>query len=115
MVMYLQERLDRVFSALSDPTRREILTSLANHEHSVLQLVDLFEMSQPAVTKHLRVLQKAGLVMKKKDGRYRHCRLQTISLRVASRWIEYVRQEWEDNFDMVDAYGQSEVSSDNAK
>ena len=96
-------RLDAVFAALSDPTRRAILARLARGEASVMELAEPFDMSQPAVSKHLKVLERAGLVSRGRDGQKRPCRLEASSLREADVWLERFRASWEERFDALEA------------
>lgn len=96
--------LDNVFSALADPTRRAILARLAEGETSVGALAEPFDISLPAISRHLRVLRNAGLVSRHKDGRVRRCTLAAAPLQAASDWIERYRQFWEDQFDSLAEY-----------
>jgi len=96
--------LDKTFSALSDPTRRAILRRLANGERTVTELAQPFDVSLPAISKHLRVLEVAGLVMQEKDGRIRRCQLSAGPLQDAARWIERYRRFWEESFNRLDEY-----------
>ena len=96
--------LDRTFSALSDPTRRAILRILANGERTVTELAEPFRISLPAISKHLRVLEKAGLLKQEKDGRIHRCHIVARPLRDASEWIAHYRQFWEQSFDRLDEY-----------
>ncbi len=95
-------RLDRVFHALADPTRRSILRRLERGDASVMTLVDRFDISQPAVTKHLNVLEDAGLIERMPRGRQRLCRLRSTALRPAWRWIEHYRQYWNERLDALE-------------
>lgn len=104
MVHSRSEQLDETFFALSDPTRREILSRMAGGEMTVAELADPFEMSAPAISKHLRVLEKAGLLEQHKDGRIRRCRLVAAPLKNAAQWVEQYRQFWEDRLDSLDQY-----------
>lgn len=108
MVIYQEAKLDRLFGALGNATRRAILDRLTRSEQSVLDLASMFEMSQPAVTKHLKVLERAGLIRKRKEGRYRYCTLEPDTLETASEWIERTRQYWEESFEALDRYLESE-------
>jgi len=99
----LAERLDATFNALSDPTRRAILARLAKGEASVLELAEPFEMSQPAISKHLKVLEKAGLVSRGRDAQRRPCRLEAAPLREATEFLEKYRAFWEARFQRLDA------------
>src|SRR5271163_622111 len=104
MVNYSQGRLDATFSALSDATRRGILASLAHGESSVSELAAPYRMSLPAVSKHLRVLEDAGLVTRQKDGRVHRCRLIAEPMKDAAQWIERYRLFWEAQFDALARY-----------
>jgi DNA-binding transcriptional ArsR family regulator len=95
-------QLDAVFTALADPTRRAILARLTTGEASVLQLAEPFAMSQPAISKHLKVLERAGLISRSRDAQRRPCRLEAQPLAEASRWIERYRERWESNFARLD-------------
>jgi DNA-binding transcriptional ArsR family regulator len=95
--------LDSTFAALADPTRRAILARLAMGEASVKDLAEPFEMSQPAISKHLRVLERAGLISRGRDAQRRPRRLEPRALRDASRWLENYRQFWEAQFGRLDA------------
>jgi len=97
------ERLDATFLALADPTRRAILARLARKEASVNELAEPFAMSQPAVSKHLRVLERAGLISVSQDGQRRPRRLEVRPLVEASAWIERYRDLWEQNYTRLDA------------
>lgn len=96
------ERLDATFSALADPTRRAILARLAKGEASVMELAEPFSMSQPAISKHLKVLERAGLVTRGRDAQRRPCRLVARPLREANAWIEKYREFWEESFNALD-------------
>src|SRR6478672_10602933 len=91
-------RLDATFAALADPTRRAILARLATGEASVLELAQPFAMSQPAISKHLKVLERAGLVTRGRDAQRRPCRIAGQPLAEVSGWLETYRQVWEGNF-----------------
>ena len=95
-------RLDRVFAALADPTRRAMLVQLTQGESVLKDLAAPFEMTLPAVAKHLRVLEDAGLVVKSRDAQRRPCRLVATPLQEASAWISRYRKFWEDGFDRID-------------
>ncbi len=101
-MMQATAELDSIFSALADPTRRAMLAQLANGEASVSELAAPFEMSQPAISKHIKVLEKAGLIVKTRDGQRRPCRLQVDTLVAAEDWIERYRRVWETNFARLD-------------
>ena len=95
-------RLDRTFAALADPTRRAILKRLASGEASVMELARPFAMSQPAISKHLRVLERAGLISRGRDAQRRPCRIEAKPLAEADEWLERYRRIWEDNFQRLD-------------
>jgi DNA-binding transcriptional ArsR family regulator len=97
------ERLDATFTALADPTRRAILARLASGDASVLELTKPFAMSQPAISKHLKVLERAGLISRGRDAQRRPCRIEGKPLADASVWLEEYRQLWEGNFQRLDA------------
>lgn len=96
-------RLDATFAALADPTRRAILARLAKGEASVVDLAEPFAMSQPAISKHLRVLERAGLISRGRDAQRRPRRLEVRPLRDATQWLENYRQFWEAQFQRLDA------------
>jgi DNA-binding transcriptional ArsR family regulator len=104
MVKRDRDSLDAVFSALADPTRREILARLAEGEASVTELAEPFEMSLAAVSKHLGVLEEAGLLTRRKAGRVRNCRLVSEPLQPALRWIVEYGVFWEEQFDSLERY-----------
>jgi DNA-binding transcriptional ArsR family regulator len=106
MVHYKEspDRLNATFAALADPTRRAILARLASGETSVTELAEPFEMSLPAISKHLKVLERAGLIARGRDAQWRPCRLEPGPLRDAAEWIEYYRQFWEQSFDRLEDY-----------
>lgn len=99
-----QQQLDLTFAALSDPTRRAILSMLASGEKSVTDLAEPFRMTLPAVSKHLKVLQRAGLVSQSREAQWRPCRLEAKPLKDAAAWIEHYRKYWEQSFDRLDEY-----------
>src|SRR3954453_22399711 len=94
--------LDATFSALSDPTRRAILARLAEGEATVNELVAPFKLSQPAISKHLKVLEKAGLITRGRDAQKRPCRIEARPLAEADEWLEDFRKLWEANFERLD-------------
>jgi DNA-binding transcriptional ArsR family regulator len=96
------DRLDVTFAALADPTRRAILARLAAGEASVTELAAPFAMSQPAVSKHLKVLERAGLVSRGRDAQRRPCRLEARPLKDATEWLERYRRFWEESFRRLD-------------
>jgi DNA-binding transcriptional ArsR family regulator len=97
-------QLDATFAALSDATRRAILARLAQGEATVNELAAPFSMSLPAVSKHLKVLERAGLISRGRDGQFRPCRLEPEALDEATEWIERYRQIWSDRFDKLSAH-----------
>jgi DNA-binding transcriptional ArsR family regulator len=101
--MKQSNRLDATFAALADPTRRAILSRLASGEVSVMELAKPFKMSQPAISKHLRVLERAGLISRGRDAQRRPCRIEAKPLAEADEWLERYRQIWEANFQRLDA------------
>ncbi len=96
--------LSVTFAALADPTRRAILARLAVGEASVKELAEPFNISAPAVTKHLKVLQKAGLITQARQAQWRPCRLNAAPLKEAVTWMEQYQQFWNDSFDRLEAY-----------
>jgi len=102
-VMIDTDRLDTTFAALADPTRRAILARLASGEASVNELAEPFAMSQPAISKHLKVLERAGLISRGRDAQRRPCRIEAQPLAEANAWLERYRQIWEGNFQRLDA------------
>jgi DNA-binding transcriptional ArsR family regulator len=112
------DRLDTSFAALANPTRRAILARLASGERSVTELAEPFNMSLPAVSKHLKVLERAGLIARSRHAQWRPCRLEAGPLKDVSDWVEEYRQFWEESFDRLDAYlrkVQSEARQDEPK
>ncbi len=97
------DRLNATFAALADPTRRAILARLASGEASVTELAEPFDLTQPAVSKHLKVLERAGLISRGKDAQRRPRRLEAAPLAEATDWLERYRQVWEGNFQRLDA------------
>src|SRR5678816_646335 len=98
------DQLSATFAALADPTRRAILSRLTSGEASVTELAQPFDMSLPAVTKHLKVLQRAGLISQGREAQWRPCRLRARPMRDAAQWMESYRQHWEQRFDRLDDY-----------
>ncbi len=96
------EHLNATFAALADPTRRAILAQLASGEASVMDLAKPFAMSQPAISRHLKVLERAGLISRSRDAQRRPCRIEAQPLAAASDWLEKYRQFWEANFQRLD-------------
>src|SRR5436309_15852001 len=101
--MRASHRLDATFAALADPTRRAILARLALGKASVTELAEPFAMSQPAISKHLKVLERAGLISRGRDGQRRPCRIEAKPLAEANGWLEGYRRIWECNFQRLDA------------
>ncbi len=95
-------RLNKTFAALADPTRRAILARLARGEATVMELAKPFAMSQPAISKHLKVLERAGLIARGREAQRRPCRLLAKPLEEASQWLETYRQQWEGHFQRLD-------------
>lgn len=104
MVKYRGTTLDRTFAALADPTRRRILQHLARGDQSVTRLARPHAMSLPAISKHLRVLERAGLVSRRRAGRVHRLTLEAKPMKQASAWIEKYRAYWEGSFDRLDDY-----------
>jgi DNA-binding transcriptional ArsR family regulator len=98
------DRLNRTFAALADPTRRAILARLASGEASVTELAAPFAMSLPGISKHLKVLERAGLIVRSRDAQWRPCRLEPRPLKGAADWLEHYRSFWEDSFDRLEGY-----------
>ena len=98
------DRLSATFAALADPTRRAILARLALGETSVSTLAAPFEISQPAISKHLKVLERAGLISRSRDAQMRPCKIQASALKVADDWLEEYRRLWEERLDRLDDY-----------
>lgn len=100
----MQDRLTLTFTALSDPTRRAILAKLSSGEMTVQELSKPFEISAPAITKHLKVLENAGLISRGREAQYRPCRIEPDALKEVSDWVSEYRKIWEESFDRLDAY-----------
>ena len=107
MVTTRKDSLSLTFAALADPTRRKIMSILADGDRTVTQLVEPFDMTQPAISKHLRVLERAGLIVRGREAQWRPAKLQAAPLKEASDWVEHYRQNWEESFDRLGAYLQS--------
>lgn len=99
-----QDHISTIFSALADPTRRAILARLASGEASVTELAEPFAMSLPAISKHLKVLERAGLIARGREAQWRPCRLEAGPLKDAAAWLERYRRFWEQSFDRLDDY-----------
>lgn len=98
------DRLSTTFAALADPTRRAILARLALGEATVTELAEPFEMSLPAISKHLKVLEQAGMIAQSREKQWRPRRLEPQALKEAADWLDYYRQFWEQSFDRLEAY-----------
>jgi DNA-binding transcriptional ArsR family regulator len=109
------ERLNLTFGALADPTRRAILSRLASGEASVTQLAEPFRMTLPAVSKHLRVLQRAGLITQGREAQWRPCRLEAAPLKEIADWVEHYRVYWEQSFDNLEDYLRNVQSKENKR
>jgi DNA-binding transcriptional ArsR family regulator len=96
--------LNRTFAALADPTRRAILARLAAGEASVTELAEPFAMSLPGISKHLKVLERAGLIIRSREAQWRPCRLEPTPLKGAADWLEHYRAFWEDSLDRLEVY-----------
>jgi DNA-binding transcriptional ArsR family regulator len=107
----LRDDLDRAFAALADPTRRAIVTRLASGEATVKEIAEPFDMTQPSISKHLKVLERAGLVSRGRAAQTRPCRLEAAPLKEIARWVEVYRNLWEESFDRLDAFLQSAQST----
>lgn len=104
-------RLDRTFGALADTTRREILARLARGEASVGELARPFRVSRPAISKHLRVLERAGLVRRTREGRVSRCEIEAAAMREAAEWVNRYRAFWEGRLDALARYVEASVSA----
>jgi len=98
------DHLSATFSALADPTRRAILARLSSGEASVTELAEPFEMSLPAISKHLKVLERAGLITRKHEAQWRPCRIEAGPLKDVAAWVEHYRTIWEQRLDRLDDY-----------
>lgn len=98
------DRLNRTFAALADPTRRAIVARLARGESSVTALAEPFDMSLPAISKHLKVLERCGLIERSRKAQVRPCRLNPTPLKDVAEWVEHYRQFFEESFDRLDEY-----------
>ena len=110
MVNYSKSELDTVFQALADPTRRRIVEALGANERTVGELAEPLKMSLPGVSKHLGVLERAGLLSRRKEGRIHHIKFEVSALKPAMEWIETQRKFWEGSFDRLSDYLESKVS-----
>jgi len=109
------QQLDATFAALADPTRRAILARLSLGETSVNELAKPFDMSLPAVSKHLKVLEHAGLISRGREAQWRPCKLEAAPLREAFGWIEHYKKFWEQSFDRLDEYLRKLQAGEGAK
>jgi DNA-binding transcriptional ArsR family regulator len=100
----LADHLSTTFAALADPTRRAILARLTSGEASVTELAEPFDMSMPAISKHLKVLEQAGLIARGREAQWRPCRLEPAPLKDIADWVEHYRRFWEQSFDRLDDY-----------
>jgi len=98
------DALSLVFGALADPTRRAILASLSSGERSVKEIAKPFKISLPAITKHLKVLEKSGLITRSREAQWRPCQLQAEPMKDAVDWLQHYRRHWEESFDRLDDY-----------
>ena len=98
------DELNRAFAALADPTRRAIIARLASGEATVTELAEPFEMKQPSISKHLKVLERAGLISRGRAASTRPCRLETARLKDIADWVETYRNLWEETFERLDAF-----------
>jgi DNA-binding transcriptional ArsR family regulator len=96
--------LDSIFAALADPTRRAIVARLATGEATVLELAAPFEISLPAISRHLKVLERAGLISRGRDAQRRPCQLRAAALDEATRWTQHTREAWSERFEQLDDY-----------
>lgn len=98
------DRLNRVFAALADPTRRKILSRLSTGERSVTELAEPHDMSLPAISKHLRVLERSGLITRGREAQWRPCRINAAPMKAAADWLEHYRRHWEESLDRLEEY-----------
>lgn len=111
MAVTAPDRIDAVFAALADPTRRSIVRRLADGEATVLELAEPFSLSLPAISRHLKVLEQAGLISRSRDGQRRPCRLEPDPLHEIAAWAEHTREAWEQRLDRLDAHLQKKSRS----
>ena len=104
MVEHAQERLDRIFAAIADPTRRAILRVLRDHPATITEIARPFPVSLNAISKHVMVLERAGLLHREIQGREHHCTIEPRPLREANQWLEHYRQFWEERLDALEVY-----------
>jgi DNA-binding transcriptional ArsR family regulator len=98
------DQLTTTLAALADPTRRAILAQLSSGEASVTELAEPFDISLPAISKHLKVLERAGLITRGREAQWRPCRLEAAPLKAVATWVEYYRRFWTESFDRLDGY-----------
>lgn len=115
MVNGSADLLDSTFAALANRTRRALLDQLSEGESTVTELAEPFEMSLPAVSKHLTVLEQAGLVVRRKDGRLRRCELAAAPMSAAAGWIETYRAFWEEQLDRLEDFLESDIREDDGR
>jgi DNA-binding transcriptional ArsR family regulator len=109
------DTLNRAFAALADPTRRAIVARLASGEATVNELAAPFDMTQPSISKHLKVLERAGLISRGRAAQTRPCRLEAAPLKEVASWMALYRNVWEDSFDKLDAFLQPDTSTSSAQ
>ena len=107
--------LNLVFQAMADATRRDMIQRLARAERTIGQLAEPYEMSMPAITKHVKVLEQAGLIVKRREGKFIHCRLEPRRLEQANQWIEQQRKYWETQLDRFGEFLETKKSQSNTK
>ena len=113
--MMTSDHLSMTFSALADPTRRAILSRLSRGEQSVMELAKPFDMSLPGISKHLKVLERAGLIQRSREAQWRPCKLKADKLKDVSDWVEEYRKFWEESFDRLEVYLQQIQAEQAAK
>jgi len=111
-MVYYSAALDNTFSALADPTRRAIISKLTEGETPIIAIAAPFDMSLPAVTKHIRVLEKAGLVIRRKQGRVRYCRLNAEPMREAAQWLAFYQKFWDAKLDSLADFLESDAGQE---
>jgi len=109
------DHLSSTFAALADPTRRAILARLATGEAPVTELAKPFDMSMPAISKHLKVLERAGLIARSREAQWRPCRIEAGRLKEVAEWVEHYRRFWEASFDRLDDYLRELKTKENVK
>src|SRR5215831_1591111 len=114
-MMIPENDLDAIFAALADPTRRAIVARLASGEASVMELVEPFHLTQPAISKHLKVLENAGLISRGREAQRRPCRLEPRRLEQLAEWIGSYREFWEQSYERLDEYLQELQSKEKAR